>query len=143
MATVIAPRERNRDNYRFDTDHSGRFHTSVLFIVVVVLGSLAAIGLIVTAVMCVRRRRRRRRARGANGVALASASSARATGTEGTHEIPQEHFAEPPLGAKGNVVSGGKDGREGGQETGSEAPAPGVSTLMPMEFFAPGPSDLR
>lgn len=119
---------------------------SVLFIVLVVLACLILIALIVLIVVCVRRRRRQRAATAAaatsgNGPRDGATASEVAHGKQPERADLQIDFAETgerpgdvPMASGGVGLAGAGAGASGeGRAT----------TLMPIEFFAPGPGDDR
>ncbi|KAJ0419601.1 Glucanosyltransferase-domain-containing protein [Aspergillus carlsbadensis] len=136
---------------------SGAPRTSVLFIVLVVLAGVLVIALIAITVCCVRRRRRRRRAQAAAaaGTAAGPGSAALvsevAQGKQAERPDLQSDFAETAEGSSSVPMATG--GLGGGSATATAtATASGsgnrngngrATTLMPMEFFAPGPGEGR
>ncbi|KAL4874914.1 hypothetical protein BJY04DRAFT_224520 [Aspergillus karnatakaensis] len=124
-------------------NRSGRPRMSPLFIFIIVLAGVIFVSLIVITFLCVRRRRKRKRAMTIAAVPGGTTSASGAVATTAGSKRPEdinleEHFSRPVEWSRGATgVAEANGGVEGGP---SRA---GDSTLMPMEFFAPGPGSDR
>ncbi|KAL2843050.1 Glucanosyltransferase-domain-containing protein, partial [Aspergillus pseudodeflectus] len=129
---------------------TGWHRTSVLFIVLIVLAGVIVIALIAITVCCVRRRRRRRRAASA-AVAAGTATGADAGAGAAASEVAQGKQPERPdlqsdfaETAEGSLSAPMATGGLGGESPSASASGSGrATTIMPMEFFAPGPGEER
>ncbi|KAL3490719.1 Glucanosyltransferase-domain-containing protein [Aspergillus germanicus] len=122
---------------------------SVLFIVLIVVAGLLAIGLIVLAIYCVRRRRRKRAAAAAaaagtattTGAGTGAAVSEVARGKQPERPDLQSDFMETAEGSSSAAMASGGLGGASASESATETGR--ATTIMPMEFFAPGAGDVR
>ncbi|KAL2828844.1 Glucanosyltransferase-domain-containing protein [Aspergillus pseudoustus] len=138
------------DDYPLTRPWHGSSSAPVLFIVLVVLACLILIALIVLIVVCIRRRRRKRAVAAATATAAATsgnspgegaAASGAARGKQPERVDMQSDFAETAeRGGDIPMASGGVGGAGEGAGASEDGRA---TTLMPMEFFAPGPGDER
>jgi hypothetical protein len=122
----------------------------VLFIVLIVVAGLFVIGMVVLAIYCVRRRRRKRAAAAAaaaagtaSGAGAGPAVSEVARGKQPERLDLQSDFVETAEGSSSVPMASGGLGGASASASGSATGAGRATTIMPMEFFAPGAGDVR